>query len=334
MAKNAKPSKLNSKLKSKQNSLKIMIHKHDTSNNIKSSIVLHWLGQHNVNLRVCYGEFCSRHNLPLACYIQASNYSVLFLVEQVHLNRRDGIAKAPTIYPNPPLHQPLNYFPLRDDEAKNWAVGCICLIGHCLCPRLLAQAVLPVLEDLLHAWASRIVLQGPIVKKYPAQFSLASYTCFFGLVQFLAIAAFLERDLQAWQIHSTSELLAFFYMFVECNVISNAFILDGGFPYPYRYGSLTGEAQSLLQHSCLCKRCSRLWCSIIGAVFVIAGLYLVVWGKSAESKFAAEKAGTIQDQDKLQVSARTYIRLIDRLLRKPAGNEILTSSTNFCWHRS
>ncbi|KAI8031779.1 Protein WALLS ARE THIN 1 [Camellia lanceoleosa] len=134
--------------------------------------------------------------------------------------------QAPTIYPNPPLHQPLNYFPLRDDEAKNWAVGCVCLIGHCL------------------AWASRIVLQGPIVKKYPTQISLASYTCFFGLVQFLAIAAFLERDLQAWQIHSTSELLAFFYM---------------GFPYPYRYGSLTGEAQSLLQHSCLCKRCSRLF---------------------------------------------------------------------------
>ncbi|GMP27287.1 hypothetical protein CsSME_00003344 [Camellia sinensis var. sinensis] len=85
--------------------------------------------------------------------------------------------QAPAIYPNHPLHQPLNYFPLRDDEAKNWAVGCVCLIGHCL------------------AWASRIVLQGPIVKKYPAQFSLASHTCFFGLVQFLAIAAFLERDL-------------------------------------------------------------------------------------------------------------------------------------------
>ncbi|CAL5369140.1 unnamed protein product [Camellia sinensis] len=130
------------------------------------------------------------NSVPAITFLLAA----IFSVEQVHLNRRD------------------------DDEAKNWAVGCVCLIGHCL------------------AWASRIVLQGPIVKKYPAQFSLASYTCFFGLVQFLAIAAFLERDLQAWQIHSTI------------------------------YG-------------------------IIGAVFVIAGLYLVVWGKSEESKFAAEKAG-------------------------------------------
>ncbi|CAL5324326.1 unnamed protein product [Camellia sinensis] len=145
------------------------------------------------------------NSVPAITFLLAA----IFSVEQVHLNRRDGIAK---------VIGTLSY-----DEAKNWAVGCVCLIGHCL------------------AWASRIVLQGPIVKKYPAQFSLASHTCFFGLVQFLAIAAFLERDLQAWQIHSTTL---------------------------YYKGS------------------------IIGAVFVIAGLYLVVWGRSAESKFAAEKAGS------------------------------------------
>ncbi|KAL7255757.1 hypothetical protein ACSBR1_009813 [Camellia fascicularis] len=85
-----------------------------------------------------------------------------------------------------------------------------------------------------------------------------------------------------------------------------------------KHGKFIPQVNSLLSSTC-----------IIGAVFVIAGLYLVVWGKSEESKDYS-----VQDQDKPQVSARTYIRLIDRPLRKPAGNEILTSSTNLCWHRS
>lgn len=33
-----------------------------------------------------------------------------------------------------------------------------------------------------------------------------------------------------------------------------------------------------------------LLCRLIGAVLIVAGLYLVVWGKGEESKFAEEKA--------------------------------------------
>lgn len=32
-------------------------------------------------------------------------------------------------------------------------------------------------------------------------------------------------------------------------------------------------------------------CRIIGAVLILVGLYLVVWGKNEEGKFAARKAG-------------------------------------------
>lgn len=116
--------------------------------------------------------------------------------------------KGPTIYsPSPPLHgqnqaasltlmNPFLSLPslsLGDAKGKNWTLGCVFLIGHCL------------------SWSGWLVLQAPVLKKYPARLSVTSYTCFFGLLQFLVIASFIERDLQAWLVHSGGEVFSIFY---------------------------------------------------------------------------------------------------------------------------
>lgn len=132
----------------------------------------------------------------------------------MRFNRKDGIAKVcgtllcvagasvitlykgPTIYsPIPPLQRTSSSSPvlLGDAKGKNWTLGCIFLIGHCL------------------SWAAWLVLQAPILKKYPARLSVTSYQCFFGVIQFLIIAAFCERDPQAWLVHSAAELFTVFY---------------------------------------------------------------------------------------------------------------------------
>lgn len=103
--------------------------------------------------------------------------------------------KGPTIYsPAPPLQSttPL-MLSLGDAKPKNWTLGCVFLIGHCL------------------SWSGWLVLQAPVLKKYPARLSVTSYTCFFGVIQFLIIAAFFERDLQAWRVNSGGELFSVFY---------------------------------------------------------------------------------------------------------------------------
>ena len=78
-------------------------------------------------------------------------------------------------------------------EGKNWTLGCVYLIGHCL------------------SWSGWLVLQAPVLKKYPARLSVTSYTCFFGVIQFLIIAAFFERDAGAWVFHSGSEVFTILY---------------------------------------------------------------------------------------------------------------------------
>ena len=135
----------------------------------------------------------------------------------MRLNRKDGIGKVagtlfcvagasvitlykgPTIYsPVPPLNSinggsSISSLGLGDAKGKNWTLGCLYLIGHCL------------------SWSGWLVLQAPVLKKYPARLSVTSYTCFFGLIQFLIIALILERDTQAWIFQSGGEVFTILY---------------------------------------------------------------------------------------------------------------------------
>ncbi|KAJ6792954.1 putative protein WALLS ARE THIN 1 [Iris pallida] len=87
---------------------------------------------------------------------------------------------------------------------KNWTLGCVYLIGHCL------------------SWSGWLVLQAPLLKKYPARLSVTSYTCFFGVLQFLVIAAFIERDSSAWKFHSAAELFTILYAVSSSSMLSSS----------------------------------------------------------------------------------------------------------------
>lgn len=136
----------------------------------------------------------------------------------MRLNRKDGIGKVAgtlfcvagasviTLYKGPTIYSPvppsLNnnntiqeslFESLGDAKGKNWTLGCLYLIGHCL------------------SWSGWLVLQAPVLKKYPARLSVTSYTCFFGLIQFLIIALIFERNSQAWIFTSGAEVFTILY---------------------------------------------------------------------------------------------------------------------------
>lgn len=140
----------------------------------------------------------------------------------MRLNRKDGIAKVmgticcvmgatvitlykgPTIYspPGPSLHTTAAApfwtnsnlgLTLGDAKPKSWTLGCIFLIGHCL------------------SWSGWLVLQAPVLKKYPARLSVTSFTCFFGIIQFVTIASVVERNAQSWLFTSGSEIFTVLY---------------------------------------------------------------------------------------------------------------------------
>ncbi|AQK51573.1 Protein WALLS ARE THIN 1-like [Zea mays] len=217
-------------------------------------------------------------------------------IEKVRLDRRDGVAKVAgtlacvagasviTLYKGPTIFGPgggggLELASTSKAVAgdKNWTLGCVYLIGHCL------------------SWSGWLVLQAPVLKKYPARLSVTSYTCFFGVIQFLIIAAFMERDADAWKFHSGSELFTILYAgFIASGVAFAVQIwcIDRGGPV---FVAVYQPVQTLVVAIMASLTMGEKFYlgGIIGAVLIIAGLYLVLWGKSEERARFARDAATL-----------------------------------------
>ncbi|XP_010536384.1 PREDICTED: protein WALLS ARE THIN 1 [Tarenaya hassleriana] len=240
-----------------------------------------------------------QNSVPAITFLMAA----LLRIEKVRLDRRDGISKVLgtalcvagasviTLYKGPTIYSPTKHLNhglatarantfgrLGDAAPKNWTLGCIYLIGHCL------------------SWSGWLVLQAPVLKTYPARLSVTSYTCFFGIIQFLIIAAFAERDLQAWSFHSGWELFTILYAGVVASGIAFAvqiWCIDRGGPvFVAVYQPVQTLVVAIMASIALGEE--FYLGGIIGAVLIITGLYFVLYGKSEERKFAALEKAAIQ----------------------------------------
>ncbi|XP_026454470.1 protein WALLS ARE THIN 1-like [Papaver somniferum] len=263
-----------------------------------------------------------QNSVPALTFLMA----VALRIEQVRLNRKDGVAKVlgtvscvagamvitlykgPTLFGPAPIHQQTPVLlTLGDANGKNWTLGCIYLIGHCL------------------SWSAWLVLQSPILKKYPARLSVTSYTCFFGVVQFLAIAAFFERNAQAWLVHTKGELFSVFYAGFVASGIAFAvqiWCIDRGGPvFVAVYQPVQTLVVAIMASIALGEQ--FYLGGIIGAVLIITGLYLVLWGKSAEQKFIKRTEtipSTNGEHGDNRTANRTKSSLAQPLLNSTAEN--------------
>ncbi|KAL1343882.1 hypothetical protein HN51_017816 [Arachis hypogaea] len=233
-----------------------------------------------------------QNSVPAITFLMAA----ILRIEKVRLDRKDGMAKVagtvfcvagasvitlykgPTIYsPEPPLQTAAMSLGAAAEEGKNWTLGCVYLIGHCL------------------SWSGWLVLQAPVLKKYPARLSVTSYTCFFGLLQFLAIALVVERDVNAWIFQSGAEVFTIVYAGVVASGIAFAVqiwcIHRGGPVFVAVYQPVQTLVVAVMASLALGEQ--FYLGGIIGAVLIVVGLYLVLWGKSEEKKFASQSQHVI-----------------------------------------
>ncbi|KAF5197454.1 Walls are thin [Thalictrum thalictroides] len=277
-----------------------------------------------------------QNSVPALTFLMA----VALRIEQVRLQRKDGIAKVLgtlscvlgatviTLYRGPTIYSPtqvvhdvyhqihlqkssssaasllmnVSSLGLGDAKGKNWTLGCIYLIGHCL------------------SWSGWLVLQAPVLKKYPARLSVTSYTCLFGVFQFLIIAAAIERDSQAWLIHSGGELFSVFYAGFVASGIAFAvqiWCIDRGGPV---FVAVYQPVQTLVVAIVASIALGEEFYlgGIIGAVLIIIGLYLVLWGKSEERRFALASAvipsSVIAEHANNRTTSNTKSSLVQPLL--------------------
>lgn len=230
-----------------------------------------------------------QNSVPAITFIMAA----ILGLEEVHIRRLDGLAKIVgtiacvggatiiTLYKGPPITKlwlgSLNSGSLNPElydveplelKTENWTLGCIYLLGNCL------------------AWSGWIVIQAPVLKKYPARLSVTSFTCLFGIIQFLAIAAFFERDPSHWKMHSGGELFTVLYAGIVASGIAfsvQIWCIDRGGPvFVAVYQPVQTIAVAVMASIILGEQ--FYLGGIIGAILIIAGLYFVLWGKSEEKR--------------------------------------------------
>ncbi|KAK8581622.1 hypothetical protein V6N12_071839 [Hibiscus sabdariffa] len=151
-------------------------------------------------------------------------------------------------------------------EGEHWLLGCLFLFGSACC------------------WSVWLILQVPASAAYPDHVSLSAWMCFFGALQSAAITLFLEPDPEAWTLHSSFELVCCLFVgifgsglsfFVQAWCIAQRGPLFSAMFNPLCTVIVTILAAPLLQEEIYMG-------SLIGAVGVIGGLYIVLWGKAGD----------------------------------------------------
>ncbi|XP_024990672.1 WAT1-related protein At3g18200 [Cynara cardunculus var. scolymus] len=232
-----------------------------------------------------------QNSVPAITFLMASTLRL----EKVNIARRHGLAKVigtlasvggatvTTLYKGPPLfHQhasivndSLLYEDMLSGSPKmlNWTWGCIYLLAHCL------------------SWAGWMVFQAPVVRNYPAKLSLTSFTCFFGLIQFMVIAAFFERDPNKWKIKSGEEIFTILY----AGIVSSGIVISlqtwciqkGGPVYVAIFQPVQTVLVAIMAFAILHD---QLYLGgLLGAVLIMMGLYSVIWGKTEEQRIVASQ---------------------------------------------
>ncbi|KAL2543139.1 WAT1-related protein [Abeliophyllum distichum] len=133
------------------------------------------------------------------------------------------------------------------------SVGTVVSIAGGVCRILLAGA-----SFLTSSWC---ILQASILKMYPAEMMIVAFYCLFVTIQSATGSLIAERDLTAWRIEADMGLVAIFYS----AIVNIAFRL-------------------YVTAWCLSRTDVLYLGSVAGALVLIIGFYMVMWGKAKEGE--------------------------------------------------
>ncbi|KAM6543401.1 hypothetical protein CsatB_007848 [Cannabis sativa] len=153
-----------------------------------------------------------------------------------------------------------------ESSDHHWVTGTLMLVGSC------------------GGWASFFIVQSFTLKKYPAELSLTAWICLMGVLEGGVVTLVFERDMHVWVLGWDSRLLAAVYSGVVCSGIAyyvqGMVIRERGPVFVTSFSPLCMIITFALGAIVLAEQVHLG--SIIGALFIVMGLYTVVWGKSKD----------------------------------------------------
>ncbi|RYR25412.1 hypothetical protein Ahy_B02g059135 isoform A [Arachis hypogaea] len=137
------------------------------------------------------------------------------------------------------------------------------------------------------SWACFVILQTITLEAYPAELSLTAWICILGAAEGAAVAMIMERaNPSVWYLKWDMKLLAVVYSGIVCSGL--AYYMQGlvlktrGPVFVTAFNPLCMVIVAIMGSLILAEK--LFLGRLIGAIVIVLGLYLVVWGKSKDYK--------------------------------------------------
>ncbi|XP_050250391.1 WAT1-related protein At2g39510-like isoform X2 [Quercus robur] len=145
-------------------------------------------------------------------------------------------------------------------------------------------------------WSGFIILQAITLKSYPAELSLTVLICLMGTLESSILALAMEwGNSTAWSIHFDVKLLAVVYSGIICSgfafYIQGVIMKEKGPVFVTAFNPLSMVLVTIIGSFILSE--TMYLGRIIGAVVIVVGLYMVLWGKSKD------QLGSRSDNDRI-----------------------------------
>ncbi|KAL7596506.1 hypothetical protein Lser_V15G28538 [Lactuca serriola] len=153
------------------------------------------------------------------------------------------------------------------------------------------------------SWSGFMILQSITLKSYPSEISLTAWICLMGTIEGGILALIMERgNPTAWAIKWDTTLMATVYTGIVCSGLAyyiQGLVMKVKGPifmtafYPLCMVIVAVMGSIILAEQMYLGR-------VIGAIVIVAGLYLVVWGLSKDNKLPSvpidEKIIALEEQ--------------------------------------
>ncbi|XP_057469202.1 WAT1-related protein At1g43650-like [Actinidia eriantha] len=230
--------------------------------------------------------------------------AILLRMEKISITRRHGVAKVLgcvvglggamvfIFIKGPPLYQgspnKSSGLPADCNPKTKWVKGSFIMLASTT------------------AWALWHIVQGPLVKQYPAKLRLLALQCFFSCIQTAIWAVAVERRISSWKLQWDLNLLSILY----CGLIVT------GMGYWLRIWVIHKKGPvfvaiftplSLLitaAFSAVIWKETLQWGSVCGAVLLVGGLYIILWGKHTEGQANAVEVLKSKESTKHEITPK------------------------------
>eukprot|EP00253_Pinus_taeda_P011924 PITA_11924 len=142
------------------------------------------------------------------------------------------------------------------------------------------------------SWASCTVFQAPVLKTYPAQLSLTAISCLFGSIQSGLIAVIWEHKKSSiWALGWNVELLGVVYSGILCSALGmflQVWCISKKGPVFVAIFTPLGTIITAVLELIIIHVYLRVG-SVVGAIVIVAGLYVALWGKENDFRTHVDK---------------------------------------------